>query len=81
MNQMTFPRNRWLDVKMCADGLGVHVLKWSLRIQARWSKPQYGLGLMLNTQWFDTLTLYLVFWSVSVEPMANYVDWPWRRTK
>jgi hypothetical protein len=75
---MNFPRNRWLDVKLCGDGLGVHVLKWMVRARIYSHLTTRGLGITFSSVWYQAV-VHLVLWQVVIDHVRTYADWPWNR--
>jgi hypothetical protein len=76
---MNFPRNKWLDVKLCGDGLGIYFLKWGWRIIPGRARRKFGLGVCLELTPNNTLAIYLGFWNVYIDNAITYTEWPWNR--
>lgn len=83
MTKHYFPRNKWLDVRVCADGLGIHVLKWTWRIMGIVSLSSFGVGFTIFSPYYyrPRVIIYLFWGKLIIEPVAAYIDWPWRRNK
>jgi hypothetical protein len=77
---MTFPRNKWFDVKLFSDGLNVYFLKWSYRVRPHFAWAGFGLGFESHFFYgMPEAVIFIGFLRAYVEPLETYAEWPWNR--